>query len=139
MTGQRDLQSDVREDLPPLWARGRLDAVALKDLRWLTYTVAREWVPELAAHEFSRAAGEIAEEAIDRGGGNWDLWQDPGRLVCHVSLGDAHPAAGPGHPPDASSEPAAGTTAWRAYGAAHRVGVSHARDMMAVRVLIDDP
>ncbi|NMH96161.1 hypothetical protein [Pseudonocardia acidicola] len=130
--------SGVNADAP-LWARIRLDATSLETLDRLTYTIARTFAPESAAREFSRVTSEVAADAIGRGGGTWDLWQDPDSLICQVVLGDPDPADGPRHRPGADGRSTAGPGPWWRYDATHRIDVCPSPTKRAVRLSIDGP
>ncbi|NMH96787.1 hypothetical protein [Pseudonocardia acidicola] len=139
VNGQPHICSDGGADTPPLWARVRLGGAALESLGRITYVIARSCAPEPAARAFSRAAGEIVADAIDRGGGTWDLWQDPGELICQVVLGAPDPASGPRHRPGSSAGPTTGPHPWLPYSATHRIDAYRTPNMMAVRMSIDSP
>jgi hypothetical protein len=78
----------------PFWAQARIDGTALDVVTALAHALARRWAVEDLADQFTRSVATAAAAVVNGGEGTFDLWEEPGRLVCHIARSGA-PAAAP--------------------------------------------
>ena len=88
-----DLYGDTRRQ--PFWAHAQIDGTALDVVTTLVHALATRWVPEDLADRFGYSVAIAAATVVMGGEGTFDLWEEPGRLVCHVARSGAPDATAP--------------------------------------------
>lgn len=78
----------------PFWAQARIDGTALGVVTTLVRALATRWVAPDVAARFGYSVALEAGSVVMGGDATFDLWEEPGRLVCHVARSGA-PAAAP--------------------------------------------
>src|SRR6185295_19529019 len=78
----------------PFWAHAQIDGTALDVVTTLVHALATRWVAEDLADRFGYSVAIAAATVVLGDDGTFDLWEEPGRLVCHVARSGA-PAAAP--------------------------------------------
>ncbi|GAA2540218.1 hypothetical protein [Pseudonocardia hydrocarbonoxydans] len=79
----------------PFWAHARIDGTALDVLVVLARALATRWVVDDLADRFARSVATAAATVVTAGECTFDLWEEPGRLVCHVAHGAVAAATAP--------------------------------------------
>ncbi|MFG1637423.1 hypothetical protein [Pseudonocardia alni] len=79
----------------PFWARARIDGTALDVVTTLVRALAAHSTAGGLADPFAHCVAVAAAILLAGGAGTFDLWEEPGRLVCHVARGDAPGATAP--------------------------------------------
>jgi hypothetical protein len=79
----------------PFWAQARIDGTALDVAVVLVHALATRWVTDDLADRFGRCVATAAATGHDGGEGTFDLWEEPGRLVCHIARGGVSDATAP--------------------------------------------
>jgi len=88
-----DLDGDTRRQ--PFWAHAQIDGTALDVVTTLVHALATHWVAEDLADRFGYSVAIAAATVVLGDGGTFDLWEEPGRLVCHVARSGAPDATAP--------------------------------------------
>ena len=88
-----DLHGDTRRQ--PFWAHAQIDGTALDVVTTLVHALATRWVAEDLADRFGYSVDIAAATVVLGGDGTFDLWEEPGRLVCHVARSGAPDATAP--------------------------------------------
>jgi len=88
-----DLYGDTRRQ--PFWAHAQIDGTALDVVTMLVHALATRWVAEDLADRFGYSVAIAAATVVLGGDGTFDLWEEPGRLVCHVARSGAPDATAP--------------------------------------------
>jgi len=94
----RHPDDDVYGDDPghqPFWAHAQIDGTALDVVTALVHALASRWVAEDLADRFGYSVAMAAATVVMGGDGTFDLWEEPGRLVCHVARSGAPDATTP--------------------------------------------
>lgn len=79
----------------PFWAHAEIDGTALDVVITLVRALATRWVAEDLADRFGRSVATAAATVVTGGDGTFDLWEEPGRLVCRVARTGAPEATPP--------------------------------------------
>ena len=79
----------------PFWAHAQIDGTALDVVTTLVHALATRWVAEDVADRFGYSVAIAAATVVMGGEGTFDLWEEPGRLVCHVARSGAPDATAP--------------------------------------------
>jgi hypothetical protein len=77
----------------PFWAHGQIDGTRLDVVATLARALATCWVAEDVADRFSHSVAVAAATVVMGSDGRFDLWEEPGRLTCHVARSGAPGAA----------------------------------------------
>ena len=88
-----DLYGDTRRQ--PFWAHAQIDGTALDVVTTLVHALATRWVAEDLADRFGHNVAIAAATVVLGDDGTFDLWEEPGRLVCHVARSGAPDATAP--------------------------------------------
>ena len=88
-----DLYGDTRRQ--PFWAHAQIDGTALDVVTTLVHALATRWVAEDVADRFGYSVAIAAATVVMGGEGTFDLWEEPGRLMCHVARSGAPDATAP--------------------------------------------
>jgi hypothetical protein len=88
-----DLYGDTRRQ--PFWAHAQIDGTALDVVTTLVHALATRWVPEDLADRFGYSVAIAAATVVMGSEGTFDLWEEPGRLMCHVARSGAPDATAP--------------------------------------------
>jgi hypothetical protein len=93
----RHPDDDLYGDTPrqPFWAHAQIDGTALDVVTTLVHALATRWVAEDLADRFGYSVAIAAATVVMGGDGTFDLWEEPGRLVCHVARSGAPDAIAP--------------------------------------------
>ena len=76
------------------WAHAQIDGTRLDVVTTLVHALATRWVAEDVADRFSSSVAITTATVVMGGDGTFDLWEEPGRLMCHVARSGApDPAA----------------------------------------------
>jgi len=86
-----DLYGDTRRQ--PFWAHAQIDGTALDVVTMLVHALATRWVAEDLADRFCYSVAIAAATVVMGGHGTFDLWEEPGRLMCHIARSGAPGAA----------------------------------------------
>ncbi|MBW0088774.1 hypothetical protein I4I73_10280 [Pseudonocardia sp. KRD-184] len=78
----------------PFWAHAEIDGTALDVVTALVLALATRWVSDDLADRFGHSVATAAATVVMGGDGTFDLWEEPGRLVCHVARRGAPDAIG---------------------------------------------
>lgn len=87
-----DLYGDTRRH-QPFWAHAQIDGTALDVVTTLVHALAIRWVAEDLADRFGDSVVIAAATVVMGGDGTFDLWEEPGRLMCHIARSGAPGAA----------------------------------------------
>ena len=87
-----DLYGDTRRH-QPFWAHAQIDGTALDVVTTLVHALATRWVAEDVADRFGYSVAIAAATVVMGGHGTFDLWEEPGRLMCHIARSGAPGAA----------------------------------------------
>lgn len=79
----------------PFWAHAQVDGTALDVVTALVHALATRWVADDLADRFGRSVATAAATVVTGGDGMFDLWAEPGRLVCHIAPSGAPDATAP--------------------------------------------
>jgi len=79
----------------PFWAHARIDGTALDVVTALVRALTRFWVAEDLADRFNHSVVMAAATVMMGGDGTFDLWEEPGRLVCHIARSAAPDVTAP--------------------------------------------
>ena len=79
----------------PFWAHVQIDGTGLDVVTTLVHALATRWVPEDLADRFGYSVAIAAATVVMGGEGTFDLWEEPGRLMCHVARSGAPDATAP--------------------------------------------
>ena len=79
----------------PFWAHAQIDGTALDVVTTLVHALATRWVAEDLADRFGYSVAIAAATVVMGGDGTFDLWEEPGRLVCHLARSGAPDATAP--------------------------------------------
>jgi hypothetical protein len=74
-------------DPPPFWAHARIDRTQLVVVTALARAVAQSRAPGDVADRFGDVLATAAATLLEDGDVTFDLWEEPGRLVCHLARG----------------------------------------------------
>lgn len=77
----------------PFWAHAQIDGTVVDVVTALVHALATRWVEEDLADRFGCSVAIAAATVVMGGDGTFDLWEEPGRLVCHVARRGAPGAA----------------------------------------------
>jgi hypothetical protein len=77
------------------WAHARIDGTGLDLVTTLVHALATRWVAEDQADRFGYSVALAAATVVMGGEGTFDLWEEPGRLMCHVARSGAPAATAP--------------------------------------------
>lgn len=69
----------------PFWAHAQIDGTALDVVTALARALATRWVADDLADRFVHSVATAAATVVSEGVGTFDLWEEPGRLVCHFA------------------------------------------------------
>ncbi|MCS7479132.1 hypothetical protein ACFFQW_03090 [Umezawaea endophytica] len=73
----------------PFWAHARIDGTALDVLITLARALATRWVAQDVAERFGHSVALEAATVVMGSDGTFDLWEEPGRLMCHIARSGA--------------------------------------------------
>ena len=73
----------------PFWAHATIDGTALDVVTTLVHALATRWVAEDVADRFCYSVAIAAATVVMGGHGTFDLWEEPGRLMCHIARSGA--------------------------------------------------
>lgn len=79
----------------PFWAHVQIDGTGLHVVTTLVHALATRWVAEDVADRFCYSVAIAAATVVLGDDGTFDLWEEPGRLVCHVARSGAPDATAP--------------------------------------------
>ena len=79
----------------PFWAHAQIDGTALDVVTTLVHALATRWVAEDLADRFGYSVAIAAATVVMGGDGTFDLWEEPGRLMCHIARSGAPDATAP--------------------------------------------
>lgn len=79
----------------PFWAHAEVDATRLDVITAVATALARRWVAEELAERFVLDVAGAALTVLTETGGSFDLWEEPGRVVCHVAGSGSGDATSP--------------------------------------------
>jgi hypothetical protein len=88
-----DLYGDTRRQ--PFWAHAQIDGTALDVVTTLVHALATRWVAEDLADRFGYSVAIAAATVVLGDDGTFDLWEEPGRLMCNVARSGAPDATAP--------------------------------------------
>jgi len=88
-----DLYGDTRRQ--PFWAHAQIDGTALDVVTTLVHALATRWVAEDLADRFGHSVAIAAATVVLGDDGTFDLWEEPGRLMCHIARSGAPDATAP--------------------------------------------
>ena len=89
-----DLPGDDRGP-QPFWAHAEIDGTALEVVTALAHALATRWVADDLADRFGHGVAMAAATVLTEGDGTFDLWEEPGRLMCHIARSGAPDAIDP--------------------------------------------
>ena len=73
----------------PFWAHVKIDGTRLDVVTTLVHALATRWVAEDVADRFCYSVAIAAATVVMGGDGMFDLWEEPGRLMCHIARSGA--------------------------------------------------
>jgi hypothetical protein len=73
----------------PFWAHVQIDGTGLDVVTTLVHALATRWVAEDVADRFGYSVALAAATVVMGGDGTFDLWEEPGRLMCHIARSGA--------------------------------------------------
>jgi hypothetical protein len=73
----------------PFWAHARIDGTALDVVTTLVRALATRWVAQDVADRFGHSVALAAATVVTGSDGTFDLWEEPGRLMCHIARSGA--------------------------------------------------
>jgi|SRR4029079_18037452 len=73
----------------PFWAHVQIDGTGLHVVTTLVHALATRWVAEDVADRFCYSVAIAAATVVMGGHGTFDLWEEPGRLMCHIARSGA--------------------------------------------------
>ena len=79
----------------PFWAHVQIDGTGLHVVTTLVHALATHWVAEDVADRFGYSVAIAAATVVMGGDGTFDLWEEPGRLMCHIARSGAPDATAP--------------------------------------------
>jgi len=79
----------------PFWAHVQIDGTGLHVVTTLVHALATRWVAEDVADRFGYSVAIAAATVVMGGDGTFDLWEEPGRLMCHIARSGAPDATAP--------------------------------------------
>jgi hypothetical protein len=79
----------------PFWAHVQIDGTRLDVVATLVHALATRWVAEDLADRFCYSVAIAAATVVMGADGTFDLWEEPGRLMCHIARSGAPDAASP--------------------------------------------
>ena len=79
----------------PFWAHVQIDGTGLHVVTTLVHALTTGRVAEDVADRFCYSVAIAAATVVMGGDGTFDLWEEPGRLVCHVARSGAPDATAP--------------------------------------------
>ncbi len=79
----------------PFWAHVQIDGTGLDVVTTLVHALATHWVAEDVADRFCYSVAMAAATVVMGGDGTFDLWEEPGRLMCHIARSGAPHATAP--------------------------------------------
>ncbi len=79
----------------PFWAHVQIDGTGLDVVTTLVHALATHWVAEDVADRFCYSVAMAAATVVMGGDGTFDLWEEPGRLMCHIARSGALHATAP--------------------------------------------
>jgi hypothetical protein len=79
----------------PFWVHVQIDGTALDVVTTLVHALATRWVAEDVADRFGYSVAIAAATVVMGGDGTFDLWEEPGRLMCHIARSGAPDPAAP--------------------------------------------
>lgn len=79
----------------PFWAHARIDGTALDVVTTLVHALATRWVADDLADRFGYSVAMAAATVVMGGDTTFDLWEEPGRLVCRIVRNGAPDATTP--------------------------------------------
>jgi hypothetical protein len=77
----------------PFWAHVQIDGTRLDVVTTLVHALATRRVSEDLADRFCYSVAIAAATVVMGGDGTFDLWEEPGRLMCHIARSGAPGAA----------------------------------------------
>jgi len=80
---------------PPFWVHARIDGTALDVVTELARALATRWVADYLADRFVHSVATAAATVVSEGVGTFDLWEEPGRLVCQFGRGGSPDVTAP--------------------------------------------
>jgi hypothetical protein len=92
----RRLDDDLHGDdtgHQPFWAHAQIDGTGLDVVTTLVHALATHWVPEDLADRFCYSVAIAAATVVMGGDGTFDLWEESGRLMCHIARSGASAGA----------------------------------------------
>ena len=79
----------------PFWAHVQIDGTGLHVVTTLVHALATRWVAEDVADRFGYSVAIAAATVVMGGDGTFDLWEEPGRLMCRIARSGAPGSAAP--------------------------------------------
>ena len=79
----------------PFWAHVQIDGTGLHVVTTLVHALATRWVAEDVADRFCYSVAIAAATVVMKSHGTFDLWEEPGRLMCHIARSGAPDATAP--------------------------------------------
>jgi hypothetical protein len=77
----------------PFWAHVQIDGTRLDVVATLVHALATRRVAEDVADRFRYSVAIAAATVVMGSDGTFDLWEEPGRLMCHIARSGAPDAA----------------------------------------------